>query len=60
VKIPRNDHLTNQLQSRSDQVMKNGIRRRSFLKGLGVTAAALLPGSALLVSNAQAQSGTFH
>jgi hypothetical protein len=40
--------------------MKNGIRRRSFLKGLGETGAALLPGSALLVSNAQAQSGTFH
>ena len=62
MKIPRKDHLTNQQQSPSkgesgsDQIIKNGVRRRSFLKGLSVTGAALLPGSALLVNRAQAQS----
>ena len=54
--IPRKDHQTTQLQSGSDQIIKSGVRRRAFLKGLGVTGAALLPASALLVSRAQAQS----
>jgi hypothetical protein len=36
--------------------MKNGIRRRSFLKGLGVTGAALFPAGALLVNKANAHA----
>jgi hypothetical protein len=60
VKTPSKDQLTAQLQSPSraqpgsNQVVKKGIRRRSFLRGLGLTGAALLPGSGLLVHNANA------
>ena len=62
VKTPSKDQLTAQLQSplkgqsSSNQIMKNGIRRRSFLKGLGVTGAALLPAGALLVNKANAHA----
>jgi hypothetical protein len=34
--------------------MKNGVRRRSFIKGLGVAGAALFPAGTLLVNNANA------
>jgi hypothetical protein len=60
VKTPSKDQLTAQLQSPSkgqpgsSQIIRNGVRRRSFIKGLGVTGAALLPGSGLLVNNANA------
>jgi hypothetical protein len=59
VKTPSKDQLTSQLQSSmkgqpgSNQIVRSGVRRRSFLRGLGVTAA-LLPASGLLVNNANA------
>jgi len=34
--------------------MKKGVRRRSFIKGLGVAGAALFPAGTLLVNNADA------
>src|ERR1700740_2292487 len=34
------------------------VRRRSFLKGLGLAGAALLPASALLPTKAKAQDGS--
>ena len=60
---PSKDNLTNQLQSPSEgesepnKIVRTGVRRRSFLKGLGVTGAALLPASALLVNRANAHPG---
>lgn len=41
-------------QPRPNQIMKNGVRRRSFIKGLGVAGAALFPARTLLVNNANA------
>jgi Ferritin-like domain len=35
-----------------------GVRRRSFLKGLGIVGATLLPTSALLMTNAKAQGSS--
>jgi hypothetical protein len=60
VKTASKEQLTSQVQSLSKgepgsrQIVRNGVRRRSFLKGLGITGAALLPGSGLLVNNANA------
>jgi len=42
-------------KSNSEQASRPVVGRRSFLKGLGATGAVLLPASALLMSNAQAQ-----
>jgi len=42
----------------SEQASPPVVGRRSFLKGLGATGAVLLPGSALLMSKAQAQEMT--
>ena len=60
MKTSSKDQLTAQLQSvskgqpGSNEITRNGVRRRSFIKGLGVTGAALLPASALLINNANA------
>jgi hypothetical protein len=60
VKTASKEQLTSQVQSLSNgeqgskQIVRNGVRRRSFLKGLGITGAALLPGSGLLVNSANA------
>jgi hypothetical protein len=37
----------------------NALRRRSFLKGLGVAGAALLPGATLLTTQSTARAGGF-
>lgn len=64
MKTPSKDQLSAELQSPSkaqtgsDQIIRNKVRRRAFLKGLGVTGAALLPGSALLVNNSHAAAAT--
>ena len=60
MKTPSKDQPKAQLQSLSagqpgsNQITGNRVRRRTFLKGLGVTGAALLPGSAILVNHANA------
>jgi hypothetical protein len=60
VKTASKEQLTSQVQflskgeQGSKQIVRNGVRRRSFLKRLGITGAALLPGSGLLVNNANA------
>lgn len=62
MKTPSKDQLTAQLQSPSkgqsgsNQIIRNGVRRRSFIKGLGITGAALLPATALLINKAGAQA----
>jgi hypothetical protein len=35
----------------------DGVRRRSFIKGLGIVGATLLPAGALILTNAKAQAG---
>jgi hypothetical protein len=45
-------------KSNSEQATRPVVGRRTFLKGLGATGAVLLPGSALLMSKAQAQEMT--
>src|SRR5258705_11024727 len=63
VKTPSKDQMTAQPQSPSkgqpgsNQIIRNGVRRRSFIKGLGLMGAALLPPSALLVNKANAHAG---
>src|SRR5215471_16276258 len=60
VKTRSKNQLTGELHSLTKgkpgpkQIMKNGVRRRAFIKGLGLTGAALLPGTALLTNNAKA------
>ena len=60
MKTRSKDQLTAQLKSSMkgqpgpNQIMKNGVRRRSFIKGLGVAGAALFPAGTLLVNNANA------
>ena len=57
---PSKDNLPNQLHSPSkgesepNRIARTGVKRRSFLKGLGVTGAALLPASSLLVNRVTA------
>lgn len=64
MKTPSKDQPSAELQSPSkgqpgsNPIVRNKVRRRSFLKGLGVTGAALLPGGALLVNNANASAAT--
>jgi hypothetical protein len=61
VKTRSKQQFTAQLQSPSqgqpgsNQIMKSGVRRRSFIKGLGLAGAALFPASTLLINNAGAQ-----
>ncbi|HEX6565077.1 MAG TPA: twin-arginine translocation signal domain-containing protein [Chthoniobacterales bacterium] len=40
----------------SNQTVKTGVGRRTFIKGLGVSGAAFLPAAALMVNNANAQA----
>jgi hypothetical protein len=64
VKTPPKHQLTaqpqspSQGQSGSNKIIRNGVRRRSFIKGLGLTGAALLPATALLINKAGAQVST--
>jgi hypothetical protein len=63
-KIISKNGVTTQSQPLSGNSLNSGkasrlvVGRRSFLKGLGATGALLLPGSALLISKAQAQEMT--
>ena len=60
MKTPSKNQPKAQLQSPpkgrpgSNQIVGNGVRRCTFLKGLGLTGAAFLPGSAILVNHANA------
>ena len=40
----------------SNSLPRGGVKRRSFLKGLGMAGATLLPASALLMTNGRAQA----
>jgi hypothetical protein len=40
----------------SNSLRRCGVKRRSFLKGLGMAGATLLPASALLMTNGRAQA----
>jgi hypothetical protein len=57
--LPAVSSETTESSSESPSKNKNGLKRRSFLKGLGVTGAALTGGSLLAAASATAQtSGT--
>ncbi|HYZ75262.1 MAG TPA: twin-arginine translocation signal domain-containing protein [Chthoniobacterales bacterium] len=64
MKTPSKHQLTTQPQSPSQgqsgssEITRNGVRRRAFIKGLGVTGAALLPATALFINKAGAQVST--
>ena len=60
----KSDHGISELKSPSTgnsgsiQIERNGLKRRSFIKGFGATSALLLPMTAMLANRAKGQTST--
>src|SRR6202022_2404986 len=51
----KEENLSLNVSSENQSQWQNVVRRRSFIRGLGIVGATLLPGSALLMRQAEAQ-----